>query len=401
MATLNSKDIQLLFIGGAATKTTGAISTLNDTEIGLFTPAGTRLTEANAATSDEFIIVQKISGATNVMSGTIKKANIKRATRKVYTAPTEKVDYVGFNGVSGAIEAINSNLYILRVNLAQGLTSNHGGLYLKHGVYKSDASATQQEIASGLAASLIANFSREADKTIKFERVINNTLATLVETYSPRNGSKYVAASGAVTAAVGDAFRFGTALTDPTYVVTAVDAVNNIVTLDVPFQGTTTTGATVESATVSADWGMKLTGLELPFTTGKIHYAKVDWKLTIENFGTSAITNSVGASSGSGYISAVKELEFFCQGNEGDYLRAGEPLVYPRRQLAITNYDLIDLEVLENSSDSIVVGPIKKVYTIAIPQTAPNYAVTATADDITDVLEVLVYGAVNGSLNAT
>lgn len=399
MATFNSKEIQLLFIGGTATKTTGGIDTLNDAEIGLFTPAGTRLTEANAATVDEFIIVQKISGATNIVSGTIKKASVKRATRKAYTAPTEKVDYVGFNGTSGALEAINNNTYFMRLGLAQGLTSNHGGIYLKHGVYISDASATQAEIAQGLAQSLIANFSREADKIIRFERVINSALVTLAETYSPRLGSKYVAASGAVTAVVGDAFRFGTALTAATYIVTAVDAVNNIVTLDAPYQGVSASGVTVEAGSVVADWGMKLTGIELPFTTGKIHYAKVDWKLTLENFGTATITNSVGASSGSGYISAVKELEFFCQGNEGDFYRVGEPNIYPRRELAVVNYDLIDLEVEDTSTNSMVLGPIKKVYTLAIPETAPNYAIAGTANDITDVLEVLVYGAVNGNLS--
>lgn len=399
MAAFNTKDITLLFVGGAATKTTGGIDTLNDKEIGLFTPAGTRLTEANAATSDEFIIVQKVSGATNVVSGTIKKADIKKATRKAYVAPTEQVDYIGFNGTSGSLDVINSNTYFIRLGLNQGLTSNHGGLYLKHGVYISDATCTEKEVAAGLTASLIANFSRETDKAIKFERVINNTLVTLAETYSPVYGSKYVAASGAVTAAVGDAFRFGTAVTDPTYLVTAVDSVNNIVTLDVPYQGTSTTGATVEAAAPSTyNWGIKLTGRALPFTTGKIHYAKSQWKTTIEGFTSTTITNSVGASSGSGYESAVKELEWFCQNFEGDFYTIGEPNLFPRRSLVSGNYDFIVLETVENYQGSIVSGPINKTYMIAIPETAPNYAIAGTANDITDVLEVLAFGSATGAL---
>lgn len=403
MATRSQKDIQLLFVGGAATKTTGGVSTLNDTEIGLFTPAGTRLTEATAATATEFIIVQKIAGATNVISNTIKKANIKKATRKAYTAPTEQTDYIGFDGVStGAIEVINNNLYFVRINLQQGLTSNHGGLYLKHGVYKSDATATQAEIAAGLTASLVANFSREADKVIKFERVINDGLTTLAETYSPVYGNKHVAASGAVTATVGQAIRFGTALTTGTYIVTAIDSVNNIITLDVPYQGTTGTALTTESGAASAgDWGIKLLGVALPFTTGKIHYDKARWKTTIENFGVTTITNSQGASTGSGYEQEVKELEFFLQGNEGDFYRVGEPNIYPRRTLVSGNYDIIHLEYEEAYTGSMVMGPIKKVFTLAIPQTAPNYAIAATADDITDVLEVLVFGTANGNLSIT
>lgn len=404
MATFSQKDIQLLFVGAAATKTTGGIDTLNNGEIGLFTPSGTRLTEASAATAEQFIIVQgRGTAGVDIVSGIIKKANIKKATRKAYVAATEQVDTIGFTGTtgSGGITVTNDNLYGIRINLNQGLTSNHGGLYLKHGFFLADATATQAEIAAGLHASLVANFSREADRLIKFERIIDSGLTTLAETYSPKLGSKFVAASGAVTATVGQAIRFGTALTDGTYIVTAIDAVNNIVTLDVPYQGTTGSALTTESGSVTADWGIRLTGVAQPFTTGKMRYQKISWKATLENFGATVLTNLTGASLGSGEENAVKELEFFLQGNEGDFYRTPEPYVFPSRALVSGNYDLIDLEIEELYTGSITMGPIHKVYTLAIPQTAPNYAVTATADDITDVLEVLVYGSTTGTLNVT
>ena len=80
MATFSNKDFTQLFIGGAATKTTGAISTLNDGEIGLFTPSGTRLTESNAATATEFVIVQgRGTSEVKIISTTIKKANLVSA----------------------------------------------------------------------------------------------------------------------------------------------------------------------------------------------------------------------------------------------------------------------------------------------------------------------------------
>ncbi len=65
MATFSNKDFTQLFIGAAATKTTGAISTLNDGEIGLFTPSGTRLTESNAATATEFKVVEQARSSLN------------------------------------------------------------------------------------------------------------------------------------------------------------------------------------------------------------------------------------------------------------------------------------------------------------------------------------------------
>lgn len=416
MATFNQKDIQLLFIGAAATKTTGRPTTLNDGEIGIFTPGGTRLTEASAATADEFVIMRGRGSNIDQVSGIIKKANIKRATRKVYSAATERIEYIGYDTSANSLNVINDNTYLIHVNLFQGLTSNHGGLYIKHGVYKSDASATQAEIAAGLTGSLIANFSREADRTIKFERVCNDAgsaVGAAADTVVGSYKSKYViitdtAANNSVNAiAVGDYFRAGTATSSPIYKVVAstVGTGGGTLTLDIPLQeDVNLVGNTAEFITAAnaatADFGIKLTGIALPFVAGKQHYNKVLWDLQLENFGTTTKTVAQNANLGTGTEEQVKELEFFCNGNEGDFIRTPEPYVSTGaiRSLTSGNYDLIDLEIEEVYTGSIVAGPIRKVVTLAIPETAPNYAVTGTADDITDVLEVLVYGAAGGEL---
>lgn len=414
MATFNQRDGQQLYIGAAATKTTGGIGTLNAGEIGLFTPAGTRLTEASAATANEFIIVRAQDGSVdnpNIMSGVIKKANIISATRRVYAADTQQVTNIGYDGASGSIVTANNTLYHVRINLRQSMTSNHGGLYVKHGIYETDSSAAQWEIAQGIADSLIRNFSKEADVPMLAERLCDEAGAAMTGTgtLAVTNGSKYVLAGTDVDAVlvVGDFVRIGgTATTDPVYQVVALDTTNEIATLDVAYQGATATVA--EAATevitnangIAAEWGVKLTGQTKRFVTGKIHNSVTKWTTTLENFGTTALTEAVGTE-GTGTANQVKELEFFVQGNEGDYLRMGEPNIYPSRALASGNYDLIDIVTEEIYTGSISSGPIRMVYTVALPETAPNYAIAGTADDITDVLEVLANGSADGSLAVT
>lgn len=404
MATVSQKDIQLLMIGQDAAKSTGGINTLNDGEIGIFTPSGTRLTEASAATAPEFMIVKKTpNGGVPLVSSTIRKNKIKSCKASLYVAATNQVSYIGFNGTSGAITVANDNKYHIRFNIIQGLTSNHGGLYIKHAFYTSDSSATQFEIAHNLLKAASVEFSKEADKVLKTEMLSDDAGAALggAATLTVSNGSKYiVASSGAHGLVPGDAVRIGgTAITDPVYVVDTVNGTQ--IKLTTFYAGTSATGVAGEELTsLAGNFGLKFTGLPQPHRVGKIHQdlQALNVNITLEGFGASPYSTTV-AKSGNGTEKQIKELEWFLQGNEGDFLRVGEPNLFPARAEATGNYDLIDIEIEEVSDNSIVMGPIYKRYTLAIPQTTPAYALSGTADDITDVLEVLVFGAVNGSLN--
>jgi hypothetical protein len=401
MATFSVKDITYVAVGGTATKTTGNIDTLNSGEIGLFTPSGVRLTESSAASADSFIIVKDNGTEPNWQSGIIKKANFvaSRCKAKATVAEQEQIDTLGYNGTSGSINVINDNMYHLRVNLRELITSSHGGLYVKHGFYKSDLTATQQEIAAGLHLSIVSDLSKDPDRVITIERVSNITTVNLVETYTAVRGTRWLKASGSVTCAVGDVVRFGGTTTGLfCYVVTAVGP-GNAIQIDVPFQGASASGLTVSSATPAGTeaWGLKFTGVSLPFTTGKIHNAKSSWDMTLSGFGTTNFAHVQGASFGNGTERQVKELEWFARGFEGEYFRTAEHNLFTQTYYASGTYDLITLELQELYKDSITTGPINQTYILAIPSTTPNYAVTDTADDITDVLEVLVFGSVNGN----
>lgn len=412
MATFSQKDISLLYVGAAATKTTGDIDGMNDGEIGIFTPAGTRITEATAATEDEFIVVKKTAnGGIPLVSGVINKNDISSCTLATYTAATDKVVNIGYDGTSGSIDATNDNDYHVRINMREGRTSNHGGLYVKHGYYKSDASATQEEIASNLHISLVAEFSKEPTQKVLTEILCDEAGAAITGTTTILgviNGSRYAALDGTITNVVaGDYVRIGgTATTDPVYKVEEVTSGSSI-KLEVPYQGATSTSLAIANVEVitaaqaaAAEFGIQLTAVEPNTVVGKLHgdLDPVNFDVTLTGFGTTPNVVGTASTPGIGTEKQVAELEWFCQGNEGDFYRIGEPNLFASRTEVSGNYDLITLVTKENYQGSIVSGPINKSLILAIPETAPNYAVTGTTDDITDVLEVLAFGSANGNL---
>lgn len=407
MASFSQKDINLLFIGAAATKTTTTIEAMNDGEIGIFTPAGVRVTEATAATVKKFIIVKKVAGGIPLVSGIINKADLKSVTRKVYVAATDQVQNIGYDGSTGSITVANDTEYHVRISFREGLTSNHGGLYLKHGFYVSDLNATKYEIASNLVSNIQDNFSKEAEKLISVQMLSNDAGVATTGTVDVVKGTRKVVASVPGDFEVGGLLRTGTATTAAVYKIVSISG--DILTLDSKMVAATGQYAIAAAESVTAalaaaaSYGIKLTGIPSAHVVGKLHgdLAPIAFDVTLEGFGATANVLTTAATAGNGTEKQIKELEFFCQGNEGDFYRIGEPNLFPKRTEASGNYDLISLDIQENYTGSIVLGPIFKSYTLALPTTAPNYAIAATADDITDVLEVLAFASATGALAIT
>jgi hypothetical protein len=96
-----------------------------------------------------------------------------------YTAPTEQVSFVGYNGSAGSLDVINSNNYVVGIDLKD---FTRGNIYHKFGAYKSTSSATQVDIATGLVNSLIKNFANEPNQWVKFARTSNGSVAAFTGT---------------------------------------------------------------------------------------------------------------------------------------------------------------------------------------------------------------------------
>lgn len=419
------KNVNYLVIGGTANKETtlNTISAMNTGEIGIFTPEGVRITEATAATSAaaEFEIVAKLADGTIQKSPKYKKADIVKATRKVYAAGTVQTDYLGYNGTTGSIDVINSNLYKINIQVQELLKSNSDGRKVKFGIYESSSAATQAEIGAGLLKSLINNFDREYEKFIKFYMLADHAgteAAGASDTFVGNAGSTKILVTevGGVLPylfAVGDYLRIGAATTDPVYKIvgtTVTVADGGVLTLDVPLQDAVNTSGTgaVEYITAAqmttANCGIKMVGQALSFKAGKFNDEVAQWDTQLVGFeDTTQTFKSTAATRGTGTVNQLKQMEWFFQGNEGETFRENFSTTFAARTNADSavaggGYNLITLQ-FETKNVVAFEQPVSpQSIVLALPATAPNYAVTGTADDITDVLEVLAFGSANGDL---
>lgn len=345
-------------VGGTeGTNVSNAIPNMVTGESVCITPGGIVIDGSGTITNyPEFKIGVKLSDGKMQWSDIIKAKSIKSINTLRYTAAANQLDYVGYNGTTGSIDAINNNFYTLRLYMLPLDTAGFAQQKIKWGVYKSDSSATQAEIAAGVAENLIKSLSKEPEKikfgtdNIKVELVNSGTsIATSGGTIAVTKGSQYVTILGTgadagkydtdgATIVAGDYIRFGHATTK-TYPVYKVDSVVSgggattmVVKLNLPYQGSTDTAIAAASVGVIAaaslgDFGIKLTGATFKFDPPKFGYSLPRWTTTLADFGSTTVTNTTVASEGNGTYEWVAGLEQQLQGNEGNFYRAQVP--YP------------------------------------------------------------------------
>lgn len=348
----------------------GFISSMSVGEPVVVSPGGV-VVDATGTLPTEFKIATKLTDGTLLYSDIIKAKGIKSIHSQKYVAPTNQVDYVGYNGSTGSIDVINNNIYSIKMNLKPTDVAGFMQQKIKEGFYESDASATQSEIAKGLTESLIKNFSREPDKAkwgtdrFVFERINSGAQANALGTATAAltKGSTAVVFSADMTALVtaGTILRFGTsgAGTAPCYVVTGHDggaAAARVYTLDIPYQGTSTTAlaaASVESVT-EGNWGIKISSVTYHFDEPKFRYNQPIWETTLQDCGATTVTKSVKTTPGSGDYRQIKAMEQLFLGNEGDYYRAQIPQPNFRTEVSSSKtYALITIEYVDNYSNAL------------------------------------------------
>jgi hypothetical protein len=341
----------------------------------------------------------------------------RRATAKYkasdYSAPHEQVDYIGYVG-SGteAISVINSNDYLVRV-IMKGVTAQYGDkLMYKFGAYRSSASATQREIALGLAANLTTNFKREriqnGEQLVKFEVVTSHAVAVghdfdVANAVTYTQGSETITVeaggtwlyNGGTTMVVGDYIRIGAllnagavALTDAVYKVIAISG--TVATLDRPYEGTSFVDTvndnqgseviTAAEAAAALYWGIKCSGIDRSkFKAGWFNYEKIRFELQLQAFGTTIITHSATPTEGNGYYKEVQELEWFFKGNRfnGGMRLGTPPPTFTSDVVTATNYALFTIDYYDASYDGINATP-KSPGSVIIAVPTANYAATLT-----------------------
>lgn len=358
----------------------GFISSLSTGEPVVISPAGT-VVDATGTLPTEFKIATKLTNGDLNISDIIKAKSIKSISTTRYSAATNQVDYVGYNGSTGSIDVINNNIYAVKINLIPTDIAGFMQQKIKEGFYETDSTATQSEIAYGLTNSLIKNFSREPERIkysvdrIKFERINSGAQANALATATAalNYNSNAVVFSENLTALVtaGTILRFGTsgAGTAPCYVVTGHDsgaAAARVYFLDIPWQGTTQVlaAASVESVT-EGNWGIKISSSTYYFEEPKWRYNMPVWKTTLQDCGATVVTESVKAYKGSGDYRQISAMEQLFLGNEGNYYRAQIPQPTFRSETSSSKtYAIIEIEYEDDMGTELggVAKSLKQLY---------------------------------------
>jgi len=374
-------------------------------EIGVFTKEGVRVTGATASAGMQFVIaVSRGASKAPLVSDLIDGSKVTVANAIQNAVATEQSLAVGFNGTSGLIADVATyagELYKVTVLVHQFLSGTDSE-HLKAGYYQSQLTDGQAEVALGMAASLIKNFSREVsnsngDKPVKAKAVCNaaGALATGAATATISKGSTQLSTNAVITGAVvGDYIRLsetagGIGLASPVFKILSI--AGSVYTLDREYQGATMAALAVAAnvflitaaAGAAGNWGVVLDGTPLPFNKSKKRYAKCRFDVSLsESFGSTAAANTASAFEGSGTPESIAQLENFLARFMSESYEMGEPFINDidgdlLADLSAAGYGLITLKWSQVEVVSFQNEVSPKEIVIAVP--APTAGVPVNA----------------------
>ena len=400
-----------IIIGGtaalAATTLQSAAFRAATGEVGIFSKEGTRIVAGTATVGREYVIaVSRGANLAPLVSDLIDGSRVTVASSALGAAATEESLAVGYNGTSGLIADVATyagELYKVSILVHQFLSGTDSE-HLKAGYYQSQLTDGQAEIALGIAASVVKNFSREVsnvngDKPIIAKVLCNNAGAanTGAGTITVSKGSTEVLFGTNVdaVATVGDYIRFdesaggATAVTDSVYKIMSIDAAAQTLTLDRVYATTSLVAAAQANAVIitaalgaAANWGVTLTGTPLPFDRSKKRYAKCRFDVVLDTaFGSTAVSTLTAASEGVGTFQAISELENFLVRMMSESYEMGQPFIdniddqlLAAAAVAGGTYSLVTVKWSQIEVVSFQNEVSLKELIIATPFTTPAYA---------------------------
>lgn len=375
---ISENNITHMFVGAKTALSTGAVSALGVGQIGVY-QNGALVGDAGAlVANDRFKVIEKDLKGETTDSPLVDFNYITSASAQAYTAPSEKKVYVGYNGTNGSIAVSNSTVYTMHMNIQDGTkTWGEHPLFKMVAAYKSDASATETEIADALVFNATKNFAREVALGTDYIKVgrINSTAVTaandLVNNATVVLGSNVVAVTTAITwgaaattLVVGDYLRIGgvgagTALTSQVYKITEIDTLNLILDRPVIEASGTYAAATSDveviaatTAAAATGWGLSFESKPLAFAPGMLKYQKLSFNLQLgEGFNGTANRVATNASKGEGTYMEISENEWLLKGNRGETYRVADyPVANVLNADSTKTYDTVVVGFTNNNS---------------------------------------------------
>jgi hypothetical protein len=295
---------------------------------------------------DQFLVVQgKGVGKPLMKSPVLTKGKIKLTAAR-FKAAVQQVTTIGYNGTTGSLPVANNTSFFVKIKKRDNDAANRSQpMSLFAGPVKTDATGTQAELATLLAASGARNFKAEpANGYLKFEMICDNAGAASTAasgTITFTNGSRVITTSGATPATdyvVGSYIRIGTAVTSAVYKVAAVSNALQTITLTSAFVGTSGTLTVTNHQFITAvlanaaNFGLVITGIAAPFDVNAFRdYYANRFTATFSDSST-LVTLTTGARNGNGVWQQVAMDEYMNYGFEGQNNQLATPSV-PRDQV--------------------------------------------------------------------
>jgi hypothetical protein len=287
----------------------------------------------------QFFIVEGRGAGTPLMKSPILTKGKILMTLSRHKQAVQQVTVIGYNGTTGALPVSNDSDFWIKIRKRDNDAANRSQPFsLFAGPVKTDATATQAELATLLARSGYQNFKNEPANGYLRMDVISSAASVAVTgtttTFTFTYGAKLVTLNGTVTNInVGDYIRVGGAgVTNPVYLVSAVNSPTSI-TLAAPFVGTTGAVAVasvqvIAAATAAtANFGVRLTGVVAPFDVNAFRDYYANRFTATFSDSTTLVTHVQGAQNGNGMWQQVAMDEYLSYGYEGENNQLAVPSI--------------------------------------------------------------------------
>lgn len=341
MSVLSVKNLQEVFVGKnvarAATQITdpSAAGYIADGEIVILNSAGAVYDASTMSYSTSpWIQIAQRSGNNVIISNKIYGNKLVSYTGDSAAAQgTEQITHIGYNGTTGLFDTSTLNDFKLT------LTMNHDDMQWSEQkqknvtvLPKSVVGTSQAVLALGIVKNVMKAYMNDGIPVTAV--MLNSGAAATIgaTTATVRHGSPTVTYSGAHGLAVGDMVRLGVTASAigtaiPVYIVKEVVS-STVVTLETAYAGPNQTipNADHGEVTPGANYGVRFTGKNLPFTLDFFKFKRVAFTVQMQNFGTTILTKTQNVSYGQGDGRLVAEEESFCKGFQGALNRMTVPL---------------------------------------------------------------------------
>lgn len=406
---------------GATAGTIAVPSILADGEMVVTDLAGRILNSTTVLGQTKIRIVQARGVKTPPLQiYTLDLNSIDIYTGEAYSAAVDQVTYIGYNGVSGDVEATSSTAekrFITKITpLPNTMATGAVPFNLKDSLYVSPISSTALQNAEGIVKNLIISFlpNAQIDFNPKFELVGSDTFvaygANTVTSMRFTKGSKVVTvvqgSTGSALLVAGTYIRIsGTvgATTAPIYKIATGTALSangtSTITLEWAYQGDSATvlaaGLTNKTA-VTGTVGVKVSGIPMRYDVNRWRqYDRMRFTIALVNgFTTTTVTNSVAPFDGNGTWQQTQNDEYISWGDAGQINPMTIPFT-PREQDAEinNNYSVLNIGWTNSVMDTMVAtGQLKGNIIIYLNKTSGSFGtnITGAVTSLVTVLDAFV-----------